>query len=102
MRLKVELHPDVQWFIKHRCNAAERRVFYQQLDAVRSEPIKNSEPTFEPQVSHYILRFFRFGTNLAIFRFEPAVNLIWVLKCRTLKPPQKENNLGENGPGRIA
>jgi hypothetical protein len=43
MRVKVELHPEVVWYLKSRCNAEEVDGFYRQLARVRAAPISNSE-----------------------------------------------------------
>lgn len=43
MRIKVELHRDVVWYIRHQCNRDEALSFYQELEKVRREPITNSE-----------------------------------------------------------
>jgi len=81
MRLKVELHPDVAWVIRHRCNAHERSSFYERLEQVRSDPIELSEPTFDPQLGRYMLRFFRFEGHLAIFQLDIGNDRIRVTEC---------------------
>ena len=86
MRIKVELHPEVVWFIRHCCNDDEVDAFYEQLERVRSEPIENSEPMAEPSLSPYMLRFFRFRRNLALFEYDPAKRRIRVLECRRIPP----------------
>jgi hypothetical protein len=98
MRLKVELSSDVVWFVRHRCNAEEQDAFYQGLEAVRSDPIEQSEATADPRVSQYILRFFRFGANLALFEFDPGRDQIRVLECRKL-PPRGFRPRERAGPG---
>ncbi len=82
MRIKVELHRDVVWYIRHRCNRDEARSFYQQLDKVRREPITNSEAIADPKVSRYMLRFFRFRQNIAVFEYDIGRDHIRVLECR--------------------
>ena len=85
MRIKVELHWDVVWFIRQRCNDAEREAFYGTLHLVRSNPvdaIERSEPIGDPKISRYILRFFRFSGCLALFELGAAKNRIRVLECR--------------------
>ena len=89
MRFKVELHRDVVWFVRHRCNAAEREAFYRTLHLVRSNPvdaIEHSEPISDPAISRYILRFFRFSGCLAIFKLNVGKNRIRVLECRRVPP----------------
>lgn len=49
MRLKAELHPDVAWCLRQRHRYHEEiNEFYRQLEAVRTEPIKNSEAISDP------------------------------------------------------
>ena len=67
MRIKVELHEAVVWFIRHRCNDSEVDAFYERLEKLRSELIENSEPMSDPTLSPHMLRFFRFRLNLALF-----------------------------------
>lgn len=89
MRVKVELHRDVVWFIDHRCTQAEARAFYRQLDAVREQPIRNSEALADPKVSRYMLRRFRFAGNVAIFKYNAAKTRIQVLTCRRARLREK-------------
>ena len=102
MRYKVDMHPDVDWFVRHRCSEEERRAFYEVLERLRSEPLKNSRLLIDPQVSRYALRCFRFGTNLAVFKLDPGRNRIWILKCETLKPRRQlgrgRQDLTNRGP----
>jgi hypothetical protein len=90
MRVKVELYEDVVWFLRHRCNADERRLFYEQLEVTRSKPIDHSEAVFDPVLSRFMLRFFRFGTNKAIFEFDPGRDRIRVLACEKLRPHPRQ------------
>ena len=82
----VELHPDVVWFLKKRCTDAERKAFYTRLEEVRRKPIENSEPFRDAMLSRYMLRFFRFAENMAVFKFDPAKNRIRVYECRKITP----------------
>lgn len=91
----MELHPDVVWFIKHRCNRDEVDAFYRQLEALRREPIRNSEAIAEPRLSRYMLRFFRFTTSLAVFHYDAAKDRIRVLECRRVKPSRGAGGAGE-------
>ena len=86
MRATVELHPDVVWFLKKRCTDAERKAFYNRLEEVRREPIENSEPIRDVRLSRYMLRFFRFAGNMAVFKFDPAINRISIYECRKITP----------------
>lgn len=86
MRIKVELHRSVVWFIKRDCNDQERYEFYEELDLIRTDIITNSEPIVEPKLSRYMLRFFRFGRNIAIFEMNRSRDEIRVRLCRKLKP----------------
>ena len=81
MRIKVELHPEVVWYLKSRCNAEEVDGFYRQLARVRAAPISNSEAIAKPRRSRYILRFFRFGSNIAVFGFSRSRDTIKVCEC---------------------
>ena len=84
MRIKVE--QGVDWYVRKRCTPEEQDEFYKQLQAIESEPIKNSEACVEPDLSPYVCRFFRFGTNKAIFELDAFKSQIRVLECRKLKP----------------
>lgn len=97
MRSKVELHSDVVWFVRHRCTEREKGKFYAVLEAVRNEPIANSEAIIDPRIRPHVLRSFRFGTNIAVFEWDPAKNRIRVLECRKSRPRQREQGGGEVG-----
>lgn len=86
MRIKVELHPDVVWFIRHRCHEPEVDAFYQALERIRSQPIGASEGTSDRRLSRYRLRFVWFGANIAVFKYDAAKDRIRVLECRKLAP----------------
>ncbi len=86
MPIEVELHRDVVWFVQKCCTPRERDEFYKQLRALEAEPIKNSESCIAPEIRPYALRFFRFGTNKAIFELDAFKSRIRVLECRKLKP----------------
>ncbi len=51
MSVKVELHPDVHWFLKWRCTLEERKEFRQRLQEVEAEPIKHSDSIIVPELS---------------------------------------------------
>ena len=89
MRIKAELHREVIWYIRHSCHDEERHEFYRRLDRVREDPIENSQETADPRVSPYILRFFEFGRNIAIFEYNPAKDRMIVRQCRKLRPRPK-------------
>ncbi len=95
MRIKVELHPEVVWYLKSRCNAEEVDEFYRQLARVRAAPISNSEAIAKPRRSRYILRFFRFGSNIAVFRFSRSRDTIKVCECCKRLPRRRPS--GEQG-----
>lgn len=97
MLFKVELHPDVTWYIRHRCRRSVQDDFYRQLQAIRSEPINNSEAIDDPRLSRYLLRFFRFAGDLAIFELDLARSRIRVLECRAL-PHKRKPGGGRLGP----
>lgn len=86
MRIKVELHRDVVWFVKHECSSEERAAFYECLDRVRGDPIGHSEAIADPRLSRYMLRFFRFERCVAIFETNRARDRIRVRECRRLLP----------------
>jgi hypothetical protein len=101
MPIKVELHPDVVWFLKHRCRPDDVDAFCKALDGVRIKPIAHSEATADPRLSQYMLRFFRFGVNIAIFEFDPGKNRIRVLECRRLPAkgrPKRKNDDADAAP----
>jgi len=84
MRIKVELHRDVVWYLKRRCNEKERAEFSAVQERIRSDPITLIDETdaiFEPRLSTHMLRLFRFGNNVAVFRFDPARSKIKILEC---------------------
>jgi hypothetical protein len=86
MLLKVDLHPDVVWFVQQRCTGAEQQAFYAALQATRTEPVGSSEAILDPGLSRYMLRFFRFANCLAVFHYDPARGSIKVLECRRMQP----------------
>lgn len=99
MRIKVELHPDVAWFIRRHCADEERRAFFEQLDNVRASPldtIEHSEAIIEPELSRYVLRRFEFRGNVAVFEFNAAKDRIRVLECRRIRPQRREQ--ADDGP----
>ncbi len=84
MRLKVELHPRVSWFLGRRCTDAERKAFYAELERLRSDAVTliyGTEAYSDPERSRYMLRFFRFGPYLAILDFNAAKDRIRVVEC---------------------
>ncbi len=90
MRLEAELHEDALWFLRHECGQQELTTFYEGLDAVRTEPIRNSEgPGSLSKKNKYALRFFRFAGNLALFEFDPARKRIRVVECRKSLPKRR-------------
>ena len=86
MRIKVELHPDVVWYIRKRCTPKEQDAFYRHLEKLRAEPIKHSELIVDPRLSRYVLRRFRFGANVAVLEYDIHKGRIRVLECRKAKP----------------
>jgi len=88
MRIKVELRKEVIRYVKRECNSTERAAFYREFEKVIEDPISCSEAIFNPEVSRYLLRFFRFAGSLAIFEFDPAKQRIIVRVCRKRKPIQ--------------
>lgn len=97
MRIKVELHRDVVWFIRHRCNDDEVKAFYEQLERLRSDPIESSEAIADPKLSRYMLRLFRFKGNLAIFEFDPGRDRVIIRQCRRI--PLKPRTPGDPNEG---
>jgi len=84
MAIKMELHPDVDYYVKHRCNQEEQTKFFKQLGLIRTEPVRHSEATVDAKLSRYVLRFFRFGDNIAIFEFDAGHSRVRVLECHRL------------------
>ena len=98
MRVKMELHTDVVWFLRQRCTDDERDEFYRQLEMLRAGPIGNSEPIPVPKLREYMLRFFRFAGSIAIFEFDAAKNRVRVLECRRARPTRPGgSNRGDTG-----
>ena len=91
MRIKVELHKNVVRYIRHECTEEEQGAFFGELERLRSDPvtlIENSEAIADPELARYMLRFFRFGENIAIFEYDIGKNRIRVLECRKPRPRQ--------------
>ena len=89
MRIKVELHRDVAYELRHQFTKEDRRDFYANLRLLEYEPIKHSEFFFDAEVSRYALRKFRFGKGperIAIFDYDVVGSRIQVIKCRYSKP----------------
>lgn len=85
MRFRVELHRDVVWFIRHVCSPDERRDFQERLDRLRDDPLAESEPCTEIELSRWLLRVFRFGGNVAVFQLDLHRERILVRQCRRLR-----------------
>lgn len=89
MRIKVELHREVTWFIRQEAGVTEVRAFYEQLWKVSADPvslIEHSEAAHQPKKSRYMLRFFRFERCIAIFETNRARDRIRVRECQRLLP----------------
>ncbi len=82
MRFGVELQPSVRSFLRRECSAEERLAFDGMIEKLCDDPIGNSEPYRDPELSRYMLRFFRFGECLGVFGLVPAKDLILVVECR--------------------
>ena len=89
MRLRVELHRDVVWFIRHCCTDREIDAFYEQLEKIRTEPLAHSKALADSALSRYMLRFFRFAQCIAVFQYKPAKDRIIVRQCRRVRPKRK-------------
>jgi hypothetical protein len=89
MPIKVELHSDIVRFVRHECSDAEVDEFYAGLERIRRDPLA-SEAIADPRLSRYMLRFFRFGSCVAIFRYDPGRETIKVLECRKVRPSPGE------------
>jgi hypothetical protein len=97
MRIKVELGRKVTRYLRWECNDEEQLAFRRGLDRVREDPIENSEPTRDPKVSRYMLRFFRFDGKMAVFQLSPLGDRIRVLRCRRLKERPRQGG-PQNAP----
>lgn len=86
MAIRVELHPCVPRYLKECCNRADQDAFYECLARLRVDVSANSEPTYDPELSRYSLRFFRFGRHIAIFAYNIARDRVRVVECRRIKP----------------
>ncbi len=82
MRIKVELHKEVIRYLRRECDDEERRAFYYELRRVEEDAIGNSEAISDPTLSRYILRFFRFEGNIAIFQTNRARDRLKVERCQ--------------------
>ncbi len=92
--LDVQLHRDVEFFLKFRCTKEEANAFFQTLNGVRSssvEAISHSEAIHDPEASRYMLRFFRFEGCIAVFETNRARDRILVRQCQRL-PQQRPGN----------
>jgi hypothetical protein len=88
MPIRVEVEAGALRFVQNRCTPEEQSEFYSRLRAVESEPIKNSDVCRDSELSPYVLRYFRFGMNKAVFELDAFRNKIRVLECKRLKPPR--------------
>ena len=96
MRFKVELHRDVGWFIRHYCSADEAREFYGWLERLRDDPVTDTHPMIDEDVAPYVLRFFRFGQNIGIFRLDAVHQEVMVRQCRRFRG---DRTRGRHKPG---
>ena len=101
MFFRVELRKDVVRFIRHYCTDKEVDAFYKAIRQISEDPIGRSEATYKPRLSRYMLHFFRFAENIAVFDLNIAKKRIRVLSCR--KTPSKpgrgrEPHTGEQPP----
>lgn len=92
MRFKVELHREVRWFLRRECDSQERAAFFDQLERLRDDPVGLSGAIFDPAVSPYMLRYFRFGRYLAVFEIDVAKDQLVIRVCR------RARQVGKNGP----
>jgi hypothetical protein len=81
----VGLHRNVGWFLRRCCNQAEMTAFHIALRQVRNDPVSCSEALVDRRLSRYMLRFFRFGDNMGVFKLDAARNRILVLECRRFR-----------------
>ena len=94
MRFKVELHVSVARFLKT-CDDETVSAFWERVDEVRNDPVGRSEAVSEPNVSRYMLRYFRFARYLALFQVDPIKGRIVVRSCRKQQPGRQRD---PNGP----
>ena len=93
MRIKVELDREVLWFVRRQCSKAEQDAFYAALDRVFADPvamIRGSEGHYDPELSRYMERFFRFGDCIAIFETNRGRDRARVRKCQRVQRPKTE------------
>lgn len=101
MRIKVELHREVRWFLKRECTAEECAAFYEQLESICSDPISliaNSEPVHDPGASRYMMRAFRFADNLAVFQMNRSRDRILIRQCQRVARQRHPTQESDNGP----
>ena len=85
MRFKVEFDPNAIWFLRRRCDETTRKLFYEQLERMKEDPLSNSQAFSDRKTSRYMLRLFPFGGFVAIFAFDPSHDMIRVMECRLTK-----------------
>lgn len=101
MRIKVELHRTVLWFLRHEASTGEIEVFYQRLGQLTTDPvalIEHSEAIHDPEASRYMLRFFRFEGCIAVFETNRARDRILVRQCQRLPQQRPGNRPRDDGP----
>ena len=85
MRFKVELHKDVNWFVRRECSVDEAKEFYAWLERLRGDPITDTEVVVDRELAPYTFRSFRFGRNLGVFRLDPVRQEVLVRQCRKFR-----------------
>jgi hypothetical protein len=101
MRIKVELHREVVRFIKRECSAEERSAFYEKLELLRSSWValyENSEATYDPEASPYMLRLFRFKEIVAVLEESGDRERILVRQCRRIAARRFLDEASEEDP----
>jgi len=98
VRFKVELRPEVSYFVRRQCNGEERREFYEQIERLQVDPIEISEAFADPDLSQYVLRYFRFRHYVAVFDLDAYKSRIIVRTCR--RRSERQSNRIEKPDGR--
>jgi len=98
MRFRVELHRDVERFLKERQRKRDYETvsaFYERLDEVREDPVGCSEAVSDPDLSRYMLRYFRFAGYIALFQIDLAKDRVVIRSCRKHQPGHPSDQTGQ-------
>lgn len=90
--IRFELTEEVALFLETECLSEEVDAFWANVEAIRDDPIDNSQPFLGRTNRPRLLRYFRFGGCIALFEYhwtgEEDTDLIRVVGCtrKEIKP----------------